>query len=173
MTLHDNFRRIAATATIALATALGAGAALAQPGPGPHGAGPGEMAIGQLIERAKTQLNLNTSQLEMFNAAVAQGKAARESGRLRHQKVKAAVTDELANQEPDLAKLAAISDSAHSEALTSRHQVREAWLKVYATFNHEQKLVVRDMLQKRMARAEAFGQRMRQHFLEMHGGTGG
>jgi len=173
MTLHYNFRRIAATATVALAMTLGAGAALAQPGPGPHGAGPGEEMIGRLIEHAKAQLNLNTSQQGMFDTAVAQSKAARTTVHGLHQKVKDALTAELAKAEPDLAAVAAVSDKVQADSLKLRHDVRGSWLMLYATFNPEQKAVVRDLLQKRMARAEAFGEKMRQHFLEMHGGTGG
>ena len=57
----------------------------------PHGhhgmAGPDEM-IGHLIASAKSQLNLNTSQQGMFDTAVADSKAAFQSGRALHQKVR-------------------------------------------------------------------------------------
>ena len=177
MTLHHNFRRIAAAATVALAMTLGTGAALAQPGPGMHGAGmgagAGEEMIGRLIEHAKAQLNLNTSQQGMFDAAVAQSKTARTSLVVLHKTVKDAMTAELAKPEPDLAAVAVVADKAQSDGLTIRHQVRASWLALYATFTPEQKAVVKAMLQKRMAHAESFAQKMRQHFLDMHGGSGG
>jgi len=179
MTLHEDFRRIAATTAAALVMTLGAGTALAQPGPGMHGAamgaGPGaaEEMIGHLIERAKAQLNLNTSQQGMFDAAVAQSKTARTSLVALHKTVKDAMTAELAKPEPDLAAVAAVADKAQSDGLTLRHQVRASWLALYATFSPEQKAVVKTMLQNRLAHAESFAQRMRQHFLDMHGGSGG
>ena len=177
MTLHHNFRRIAAAATVALAMTLGTGAALAQPGPGMHGAGmgagAGEEMIGRLIEHAKAQLNLNTSQQGMFDTAVTQSKAARLSLVAAHKTVKDAMTLELAKPEPDLAAVAAVADKAQSDSLDTRHKVRGLWLALYATFTPEQKAVVRTMLQNRMAHAESFAQRMRQRFLEMHNGSGG
>jgi hypothetical protein len=42
--------------------------------------------------------------------------------------------------------------------------VRDAWLKVYASFNPQQKAIVRELMQARMDRAETFRQRMGQHF---------
>ncbi len=51
-----------------------------------------------------------------------------------------------------------------------RKQVRTQWLNLYATFSPDQKAVIRDMLQKRMARMESFRQKMREHF---QGGTAG
>ncbi len=87
MKLHDNLRSITVAAAVSAALTLGAVAALAQPmawphGPGPHGHGPHgpgapDQMIGQLIESSKAQLNLNTSQQVMFDAAVASTKSAR------------------------------------------------------------------------------------------------
>jgi Spy/CpxP family protein refolding chaperone len=168
-------RAIAATAA-ALAFAF-AGAASAQPfgGPGGHGGhggpmGGGDEMFGPLIAHAKANLNLNTSQQTMFDAAVAQSKAAHDQGRALMQKVKDAMTAELAKTEPDLAAIAAAADDARAQGQALRKQVRTQWLNLYATFSPEQKAVVRDMLQKRMARMESFRQKMREHF---QGGTAG
>jgi len=173
MTRQSNYRRIAAAAAAALAMTLGSGAAPAQPMGGPHGPGAGEAMIGQIIQRAKAQLNLNTSQQLMFDAAAAQGKAAREAGRAHHQKVKDAMRAELAKAEPDLAGAARIADDAEQQVRTQRQQLRAQWLTLYATFTPEQKAVVRDMLQKRMDHAEAFHQKMRQWMQDHLGATGG
>jgi Spy/CpxP family protein refolding chaperone len=177
-------RRAATVAAGVLALAFG-GAALAQPyggpwgggmhpmggpgGPGPHGmAGPGgaEM-IGRIIQNAQSQLNLNTQQQGMFDAAVAQTKSAFQTGRTLHQQVRDALAAELAKPEPDYAAVAAVADGIHAQVQDLRKGVRSAWLALYATFSVEQKAVVKDMVQKRLARADAFRQRMQQR---MQGG---
>jgi Spy/CpxP family protein refolding chaperone len=159
-----NTRRAIAAASAALAFAFG-GSALAQPahGHGPHGMGAdgGDVMLGHLITQAQAQLKLNTSQSGMFDAAVAQTKAARESGRALHQKVKDALTAELAKSEPDLAAVAAVADGVQQQGTALRHQVRDAWLQLYATFSPEQKAVVRDLMQQHLARMESFRQKIK------------
>ena len=170
-------RRTAAATAAALALAF-AGSAIAQPagtpGPGGFGGHPGVHAammgqaggdemVGHLIARAKDTLNLNTSQQVMFDAAVAKAKAARESGRALHQTVKDALAAELAKTEPDLAAVASVADGVQQQGIALRHQVRDAWLQLYATFSSEQKAVVRDLLQKHMARMDSLRQKMKEH----------
>ncbi len=84
------------------------------------------------------------------------------------QGVKDALAAELAKPEPDLAAVAAAADSAQQQALALRHQVRDAWLALYATFSPEQKAVVKGILQQHLAKMESFHQKM----LERHS-TGG
>lgn len=160
--------RSAAAATAAALALTFTGAALAQPGDGHRFqmsamSGAGEQMIGHLIAKAKAKLNLNTSQQLLFDVAAAQGTAAREAGRALHQKVRDAMRVELAQAEPDLAKAAAIADDAEQQGRALRQQVRAEWLKLYATFSAEQKAVVRDLLQKRMDRMQAFRERMHTH----------
>ena len=164
-------RRTAAAVAAALALAF-TGGALAQPagghhGPGgPMGQGGGEEMIGHLIANAKAKLNLNTSQQVMFDAAVAQAKASHQSGRGLHQQVRDALAAELAKTEPDLAAVAIVADTAQQQGVALRHQVRDAWLKLYATFTPDQKAVVKDLLQQRLARMDSFQQKMMQR---LHG----
>ncbi|MEO8674337.1 MAG: periplasmic heavy metal sensor [Casimicrobiaceae bacterium] len=166
-------RRAAAITVAALALAFG-GAAMAQPAGGhggPHGAMAGhggDEMLGNLIAHAQAQLNLNTSQKLAFDSAVVQTKAARESGRAMHQKVKDALAVELAKTEPDLAAVAAVADGVQQQGTALRHQVRDTWLALYATFSPEQKAVVKDLLQKRMARMDSFRQKMQDR---MHGAS--
>lgn len=171
MTFHNSFRRIAATAAVVSAMVFGASVALAEPASGMHGQGPGADMIGRLIAHAKAQLNLNTLQQTLFDAAVADSKNARSSARALHQKVRDAMQAELATAEPNLRAVAAIADSVHNDALTLRHQVREKWLQLYDTFSAEQKAVVRTLLQKRMAHAESFRKKMMERMHERLGGT--
>jgi len=169
MTTRHTFRGIAGIAAVAMATAFGAGTALAQPAGGPRGPGAVDAMFGHLIEHARTQLNLNTMQQEMFDKAAAGAKAAREEGRALHQKARDTLKAELTRAEPDLKAVAAAADAAMDQGRARRQAVRNEWLALYGTFSAEQKAVVRDLLQQRLARGEPFRQRMR----EMHQRFGG
>ena len=127
--------------------------------------------IGHLIAHAKAKLNLNTMQQGMFDTAVAHSKSAREQGRALHDKVKSTLQAELAKAEPDLAAVATASDAAADQARAQRNGLRSEWLALYATFSPEQKAVVKDILQHRIARMESFREKMREHMYERSGGT--
>jgi Spy/CpxP family protein refolding chaperone len=150
-------------AALAAAAFIGTGgAALAQSlhHHGPRGGGDIQMGIAAL----KGQLNLNTSQQAMWDNAVAAGKAARQSARSNMQKVHDTLTTELAKPEPDLAAVAAASDSVQSANTATRQQVRSAWLNLYGTFTPDQKAIVKASLQKRVAKME----QMREKMLQRH-----
>jgi Spy/CpxP family protein refolding chaperone len=153
-------KRIAVVSAAALISLTGA-VALAQPGHGHHG---GDFSFG--IAALKGQLNLNTSQQTMWDNAVAQTKAARDTGRANLQRIKDAMTAELAKAEPDLGAVAAVSDDVQAANSTLRKQVRGTWLALYATFSPDQKAIVKNAIAQRMARMESF----RQKILERHGG---
>ena len=176
MTFHRTLRTIAGIAAVAVAIGLGSAAALAQPAGVAHGhhgrGGPDEM-IGHLIAHAKARLNLNTMQQGMFDTAVADSKAAREAGRALHEKVKATLQAELAKPEPDLAAVAAAADAAVDQSRDKRKAIRAEWLALYATFTVEQKAVVKDLLQKRLAHAESFREKMREHMQSMFNKSSG
>lgn len=149
---RHRFCRRARYAALASALALGLGATTswAQPGGpgGPHGGDP----LAQVIEQYKSQLALNSSQQQMWDGAVALTKQARETGRGYRQEVHTAMQAELSKAEPDLAAVAAIADEAHAKGQALHRQVRDEWLKLYATFTPAQKTIVRDALQARMQR---------------------
>jgi hypothetical protein len=177
MKLHEKLRSITVAAAVASAMTLGAGTALAQPfggphGPGPHGPGAPDQMIGHLIEGAKAQLALNTSQQMMFDAAVASSKAAHQSGQAIRQKVKDTLAAELAKPVPDLGAVATAADDAHVQGEALRKSIRAQWLALYATFSPEQIAVVKDILTRRMANAESFRQRMHDRVNSMMGGKG-
>ena len=117
-----------------------------------HGMGGADEMIGHLIAHAKAKLNLNTSQQGMFDTAVADSKAAREAGRALHQKVRDTLQAELAKPEPDLAAVAAAADAASDQGRAQRKAIRADGSRSTRTFTPEQKAVVKDMLQKRLAR---------------------
>jgi Spy/CpxP family protein refolding chaperone len=157
----------------ALFLAFGASAYAHGPGFGPHGGGHGFGAHGggphgahleQIIAQVKDKLALDTSQQVLFDHALAATRSARETGRAEFQRVHDAMKAELAKPEPNLAAVAAIADEAQLKGQNLRRQVRDEWLKLYATFSPTQKQVVRDLLVQRMERFEHFGARMRERF---------
>ncbi len=116
-----------------------------------------------MLQRIQAKLNLNTSQQQQFDAAVAQSKAAHQAMRANFQQLKTATQAELAKAAPDLAALATLSDQVQQQNIPTRQQARAAWLALYATFSAEQKATVRDAITARMARMEAFRQHMHDH----------
>ena len=170
MTFPRRFRTVAGVVAVAVATTFGAGMALAQPHHGHGPGGPADGMIAHMIASAKDKLALNTMQQQQFDTAVAHSKAARDSGRALHEKVKATLDAELAKAEPDLAAIAAASDAAADQARAQRIAIRSEWLALYATFSPAQKAVVKDGIQKHMARAEGFREKMKQHMHERAAG---
>lgn len=157
--------RLASTLAAIAAAALigGSGMAGAQSfHRGHHGGGDIVASIAAL----KDQLNLNTSQQALWDSAVAAGKTARQGARASMQTVQNTLRAELAKPEPDLAAVAAAADAARDAAGAAHRQVRDAWLNLYATFSPDQKAVVKAALQKRLARMDAFREKMQQR----HGG---
>jgi len=113
-----------------------------------------------VLQRIQAKLNLNTSQQQQWDAAVAQSKTVRDAMRANFQQLKAATQTELAKADPDLAALASLSDQVQQQNIAQRKLARTAWLALYGTFSAEQKATVRDAINARMARMDAFRQRM-------------
>ena len=161
--MERTYRNVLAASAAALTLALVAAPASAEPGH--HGGGmDGAFGdhLGHVIESAQVQLKLNSSQQQMFANNVAQTKAAFAGGRSQMQGVKDTLAAELAKPEPDLAAVAAAADGAQQQMLTVRHQVRDAWLALYATFSPEQKAVVKGIIQEHLAKMDSVHQRMMQ-----------
>ena len=124
--------------------------ALPAPAQPMHGGTPLEM-----LARLKPQLNLNTSQQQQWDSAIAQSKAAHDAARASFVQVKAALQTELAKSEPDFAAIAATTDNASLQNATVHKQVRDAWLALYATFSPEQKTIARDAIKSGIERRQA------------------
>jgi len=135
--------------TALLLSTLGAFAlpAAAQP---VHGGTPLEM-----LAVLKPQLNLNTSQQQQWDSAIAQSTTARDAARASFGQVKAALQTELAKAEPDFPAIAAITDNASQQNATLHKQARDAWFALYATFSPEQKAVARDAIKAGLERMQA------------------
>jgi hypothetical protein len=140
------------------AVALGGVAAYAWADGPRHGHGTDPLAV---IAGLQAQLKLNTSQQLQFSNALAQSKAAHDAMRSGFAQLKTATQSELAKSAPDLASLAALSDQVQQQNSGVRKQARAAWLALYDTLSPEQKLVVRDAINARIAQAEEFRAEMR------------
>lgn len=148
-----------------VASVIGAGlfaTTLALPAAAQRG-GHGEQFLAHLAE-VKSQLNLDAPQQSMWDSAVAAGKAARETGRARHDSIRQVVAEEAANTPPNLARIAATTDKVRDSATTDRRAVRDQWLALYATFRPDQVAVVKTMLGNRLSRMDSFRERMKQRF---------
>lgn len=150
---------------VALALAFGAGlsALTVAAQPGSHHVGGGDRLI-QAIAGFKAQLNLNTQQQGMWDAAAASSKAAHETAKQRRMTVKQLATEEFAKPAPDLARIAAASDQVRDSNTTAHRQVRTQWLQLYSTFSPEQVAIVKAGIGQRMARMEGFREKMRERF---------
>ncbi|HXX83757.1 MAG TPA: periplasmic heavy metal sensor [Casimicrobiaceae bacterium] len=115
-----------------------------------------------VIETLKGSLNLNTSQQQQFDSAVAASQAARQTIRANLIQLKAASQAELAKPEPDLAALAAQADAVQDQNSVARKSARSAWLALYATFTPDQKAVVRNAIQAKMTMMESIRAHLRE-----------
>lgn len=129
--------------------------------PMPHGHGD---PFG-VIETLKGNLNLNTSQQQQWDSAVAASQSARQTARANVAQLRAATQAELAKAEPDLAALAAQADAVQEQNSAARKAARGAWLALYATFTPDQKAVVRNAIQAKMTMMES----LRAHLKERLG----
>jgi Spy/CpxP family protein refolding chaperone len=135
---------------VLLAAGLAAmGSAIAHPGFGGHGGGPGGIGFGPRAEALKSRLNLTAAQEQQWAALVAESQQAREAARSTAQATRQAMRDEMAKADPDLARMAALSDSVRDKMQATRRQIRDRWLELYATFSPEQKSVALAYMQGR------------------------
>lgn len=161
--LHSRGRPLALAAALLVASTV----AIAGPGPGrpgPMGGPGGPGAPGGIVEHVLADLEgklaLDGSQKQAFDRVRAQAIAARDRGLAARADVRTKVDAELAKPEPDLAAVASLMDGAEEQGRALRRQVRDEWLKLYASLRPDQKTVVRDELKARMARAEGMRDRM-------------
>ncbi len=108
-----------------------------------------------MLKQIKSQLQLNTSQEQQWDALVAQEKTAHATVRANFAQVQTALQTELAKSEPDLAAVAKVSDGVRQQNETLRQQTRDAWLALYANFTPDQKALVRDTIQAGVNRMAA------------------
>jgi len=116
-----------------------------------------------VIESLRASLSLNTAQQQQFDSALAQSQAARQTARANLAQLKTGLQAELAKPAPDLASLAAQADAVQEQNSAARKTARSAWLALYATFTDDQKAVVRNAIQARLATMESLRTHMKEH----------
>ncbi len=164
---HPARRRLAVlAAALTLGLAAGAGAQPFGPHAGPAGA---DGMVARALQATKDRLNLNTSQQQGWDSAIAQSQAAFAAMRANQARVRAALQAELTKAEPDFAAVAALEDQVRQQNTAQRIAARGQWLTLYATLSPEQKAIVRDGIAARLARRD--GMRERWHGRH-HAGTG-
>jgi uncharacterized membrane protein len=145
-------------------------------GGGMHGPGPGGMpgmdmpfmGFGQHADRIKAGLKLTPDQSAQFDAMVARSKAQFPAMKQAHEDMRAAAKAEFAKPEPDLAALAARGDAMRDKAQAAHREIRDGWLKLYATMSPEQKGMVKMMIMHRMHKMHRM-MRERMHHRHHHG----
>lgn len=143
--------------TLIMAWSVGA---QAQSPASPHPRGPDALG-GQLFAAAKARLNLDTSQQQQWDAAMAEAQSARRAMRDNRATLKQALQNELAKSEPDLSAVASAADQIQQSNRALHLQAQAEWLKLYAMLMPAQKAVVRDLLLERLARAESLRSRLK------------
>jgi Spy/CpxP family protein refolding chaperone len=108
-----------------------------------------------MLGKIKSQLNLNTSQQQQWDAVIAQSKAAHEAARANFAQVRSALQTELAKSEPDFAAVAVLADSVRQQNSVLQGQTRDAWLALYANFTPEQKTMARDAIKSSIESMQA------------------
>lgn len=109
------------------------------------------------MEQVHAKLKLTPDQEAAWKQAQEKSRATMKDRRDAHQKVHEAMKQELAKAEPDFAAVAKVADQTQEANLKSRREGRDQWLKLYATFTPEQKIIARDFMRERMARMEKGG----------------
>jgi hypothetical protein len=128
--------------------------------------------LGVLL-RIKGDLNLNTSQQQQWDSALALSKSAHETIRSNIAQLVTATQAQVATAAPDMRALAAQSDALQAQNLPARQQARAAWLALYDTFSAEQKAVVANALSARLSRMQAWKERIEAWKARMQGLMGG
>ena len=109
-------------------------------------------AIENVLASLKGQLSLDTSQQVMWDNAVAQAQGgARDRTREHGEGARSAERRTRQGPSRTLRPLATVGDAAQASNQALRKQVRDQWLKLYATFTPAQKAVVRDAVKARVA----------------------
>jgi len=108
------------------------------------------------------KLHLAADQEKTWQTLAQKSKDLRISGQDHRNEIKSQIKQELEKSEPDLARLAALTDRAMDEQTAKRRQLRDEWLKLYTQLSPEQKVAVRDAIKDRVAKAETFREKIKQ-----------
>ncbi len=163
--MKRNFRNFLVATLLAAVTPLLSAPAMAQGMP--------MMPFGHGAERLAERLKLTPAQRTQWDAMVQKSKAQFEAMRAAHHEMHEAMKAELAKPEPDLAALAAKADAAHERGAAAHKELRDGWLKLYATMSPEQKGVVKKAILWHMEKMHHMRMRMMHHHHHGHDGEHG
>lgn len=147
---------------LAAALVLGSGALhAAVSGHGPDGA-----HFMNRLGKVHDQLKLNPQQEAAWKQAEEKSSETMKQMRDSHGKTREAMKQELAKSEPDFAAVARLADKSQESGFKARREARDLWLKLYAELSPEQKIVARDFVRERLARADSMRDKFKRRAAE-------
>jgi len=158
--MKRNLRNLLVAALFAVAPPLLSAPAMAQGMP--------MMPMGHHLDRLAEKLKLTPEQKPQWDAMVKKTKEHFEAMRKAHHEMHEAFKAEMDKPEPDLAALAAKSDAMRERGMAAHKELRDGWLKLYATMSPEQKGVVKHAILHHMKMRH-----MREKMMGGHGDHGG
>jgi Spy/CpxP family protein refolding chaperone len=126
------------------------------------------MPMGHHSERLAEKLKLTPDQRAQWDALMQKSKAQFEAMRKTRHEMHEAMKAEFAKPEPDLAALAAKGDAARERGMAAHRELRDGWLRLYATMSPEQKGVVKHAILHHMKKMHHMRERM-MHMRHHHG----
>lgn len=105
-------------------------------------------------EKLKADLKLNPAQDFAWQQIADKRAALHEEHRNNRMQLKEAMKNELAKPEPDFARIVQQKQQVEEKNMNARNELRDLQLKLYSSFNPEQKAVIRDVIKARMERME-------------------
>jgi periplasmic protein CpxP/Spy len=123
-------------------------------------------------EKLAAKLKLTPEQKTQWDTMVQKTKTQHEAMKKAHHEMHEAMKAELAKPEPDLAALATKADAMHDQLRAAHRELRDGWLKLYATMNAEQKGVVKQAILRHMRKMHHMHEGMVHHHHEHDGDHG-
>lgn len=149
----------------AIAALLSAGIAIAapdRPESHSHAAKSGEHHARHHAERwakLKADLKLNPAQDFAWQQIADRSAVLHKERRADRKQVGEALKQELAKPEADFARIAQLKQEVEEKGLQARNEIRDMQLGFYTSLNPEQKAIIKDALQSRIARIEKWRER--------------
>lgn len=134
-----------------------------------HGAGMGHPGMGFFSQSVHDRLQLTPDQETRWQAIRAAAKTLREQRKQGFRQLRQLLHTELANPEPDLARVAQFKDQMEDRNLQAARALQSRMLDLYATMNPGQKAIVKTAIQTRMAKMHQRMQEMRKLMREKRG----
>jgi Spy/CpxP family protein refolding chaperone len=109
--------------------------------------------------KVRADLKLNPAQDFAWQQIADKRAALHKEHRADRTELREAMKQELAKPEPDFGRIAQQKQQLEEKSLQARNELRDLQLKLYASFNPEQKAVIRDVLKVQLERMEQWRQK--------------